>query len=297
MKKSIRYLPKKKQQDLNELIEIILNTVLDCEMIILYGSYARNDYVDYDQRTEYGVKTYYMSDYDILILTEKILGCGERTIYTKMIKQYYNHKSIEFHTRPQFINESVEEFNSQVEKSQYFYTDIVKQGVMLYNSGKYKIAHAHKLNYSEIREIAQEYFGDVFSRANSFLRSARHDIDDQDLKMAAFHLHQAAENYLRAVPLVYILYGYKEHDLKFLQDKAKTHHLDICKAFPLLCKEDERLFKLLQDSYVQARYNKDFVVTMEDINVLITHVEHLRDLTKQICENKLAEYSRLGKKE
>ena len=297
MKKSIKYLPKKKQQDLNELIEIILNTVLDCEMIILYGSYARNDYVDYDQRTEYGVKTYYMSDYDILILTEKKLGSGERTTYAKMIKQYYNHKSIEFHTRPQFINESVEEFNSQVEKSQYFYTDIVKQGIMLYNSGKYKIARAHKLNYSEIREIAQEYFGDVFSRANSFLRSARHDIDDQDLKMAAFHLHQAAENYLRAVPLVYILYGYKEHDLKFLQDKAKTHHLDICKAFPLLCKEDERLFKLLQDSYVQARYNKDFVVTMEDINVLITHVEHLRDLTKQICENKLAEYSRLGKKE
>ena len=43
-------------------------------MIILYGSYAKNKYVDYDQRVEFGVPTYYMSDYDILILTRKEIG-------------------------------------------------------------------------------------------------------------------------------------------------------------------------------------------------------------------------------
>ena len=38
-------------------------------MIILYGSYARNTYVDCDRRRDYGVTTFFMSDYDILIVT------------------------------------------------------------------------------------------------------------------------------------------------------------------------------------------------------------------------------------
>ena len=297
MKKSLNYLPPEKRRDLRQLVEIIRNVIKDCEMIILYGSYARGNYVDYDQRTEFGVRMYYMSDYDILILTEKSMGSGEQTLYGKIHKQFYNHKSIEFHTRPQFINESVKEFNSQIERGQYFYTDIKKQGVMLYDSGKYKITRARKLDYREIRDLAQDYFDDKFSLSNSFMRSARHDIQDEDYKMASFHLHQAAENLFRAVPMVYTLYGYKEHDLKFLQDKAKTYHLDICKAFPRLCEEDERLFKLLQDAYVQARYNKNFLVTKEDIDALVPLVENLQKIVRQICQVKLDEYDRLSKGE
>ena len=71
MKKSLAYLPENKQRDLRQLTEIIRREIVGCEMIILFGSYARNKYVDYDQRTEFGVRTYFMSDYDILILTEK----------------------------------------------------------------------------------------------------------------------------------------------------------------------------------------------------------------------------------
>ena len=46
-------------------------------MIILYGSYARNTYVDCDRRRDYGVTTFFMSDYDILIVTRRRLGLKE----------------------------------------------------------------------------------------------------------------------------------------------------------------------------------------------------------------------------
>ena len=46
MKKSIAFLPKKNREDLKYLVELILDKIPVCEMIILYGSYARGTYVN-----------------------------------------------------------------------------------------------------------------------------------------------------------------------------------------------------------------------------------------------------------
>lgn len=42
MKTSINYLPEQKRDDLRRIVECVLEVLPDCEMIILYGSYARN---------------------------------------------------------------------------------------------------------------------------------------------------------------------------------------------------------------------------------------------------------------
>ena len=60
MKKSISYLPANKRLELKTITNYIREEVPTCEMIILYGSYARNKYVDYDQRTEYGFSKCYI---------------------------------------------------------------------------------------------------------------------------------------------------------------------------------------------------------------------------------------------
>ena len=61
MKTSINYLPEQKRDDLRRIVECVLEVLPDCEMIILYGSYARNTYVDYDQRIEYGIRTCFIT--------------------------------------------------------------------------------------------------------------------------------------------------------------------------------------------------------------------------------------------
>lgn len=290
MKKSLKYLPAQKRRDLRQLVEIIRDEIKDTVMIILYGSYARGTYTDYDQRIEYGVPTYFMSDYDIMIVTEKRMGVKEHTIYANILRRFFVNKAWEIHTHPQFINESIAELNKALDKSRYFYTDIKKEGVMLYDSGQYKLARRRKLDYAEIAEMAQEYFSEVFERANNFFEDAIVNISKSKFKHASFHLHQATENFLRTIPLVYILYGYKEHDLAYLLNQCKKHTLEIYKAFPQDTDEERRLFKLLQDAYVQARYNKDFIVTKEDVDALIPKIELLRDLTEKICKERLAFY-------
>ena len=68
MKRSIKRLPKRTQEELTMLLGLIRHHVEHCQMIILYGSYARGNYVLWDSKIEFGVRTCYQSDYDILVI-------------------------------------------------------------------------------------------------------------------------------------------------------------------------------------------------------------------------------------
>lgn len=56
MKRSIRFLPPNKRQDLQQLVALVREHIKQVEMVILFGSYAKNKYVDYDQRVEFGTR-------------------------------------------------------------------------------------------------------------------------------------------------------------------------------------------------------------------------------------------------
>ena len=65
MKRSLSHLPKHKQQELNEITSITKANP-GVEMVILFGSYARGDWVE-DIYTEGHITYEYKSDFDILI--------------------------------------------------------------------------------------------------------------------------------------------------------------------------------------------------------------------------------------
>ena len=296
MKRSTRFLPPRKRQDLQQLAELIRENVKQVEMIILFGSYAKNKYVDYDQRVEFGTPTYYMSDYDIVILTRKPIGAIESSLYEKIKDRFFENKNRPFHTHPQFVNYGIDEFNYALSKAHYFETEIKRDGVILYDSGAYKLARRRKLDYTEIRERAQKYFDDKFGRANDFLDGVKFYSDTNRYLMASFHLHQSAENFLRTIPMVFILYGHKSHNLSELMNATKKYAPEIFKALPRDTPEEKRLFDLLQRAYIESRYNPDFEVTKEDIDALIPKVEQLRDIVEKVCRDRIAYYeSQIGK--
>lgn len=296
MKKSLSHLSQEKQADLRLIAQYVVEALGDqCEMIILYGSYARNDYVEYDQRIEFGVATYYMSDFDILVITRNDCNSfGIKRLLEKVEDQYYLYKGMgrfAFTTHIHFIDETIKDFNKEIIKSRYFYTDIKKEGIMLYNSKKCKLARRHKLNFSQIEELANEYFDAKFKLSKSFMKGAEFYYKEGEYNMAAFHLHQACENLYLAIILTFTLYTYKEHNLEELIKTAKTHALKITKAFPRNSNDEIRLFKLLQKAYIEARYNKNYTATKKDIEALIPCVELLAEITKEACENKIKEYA------
>ena len=291
MKTSINYLPEQKRDELRRIVKCVLEVLPGCEMIILYGSYARNTYVDYDQRIEYGIRTCFMSDYDILVVTNtRFQRHVISHILSKATDNYYKGMNRNESTTVQFIDESIDDLNKAIDKNRYFYTDIKREGIMLYNSGRYKLARRRKQNYREIKELAEEYYNERFERGNEFLLGAIFYNEQGLHKMASFNLHQACENYYNSIILTFTLYSPKEHSLIKLSARAKTHSLESSKAFPRNTEEEKRLFDLLQDAYVQARYSLHFRITQEDIEALIPKVELLRDIARQCCEERIKVY-------
>lgn len=292
MKTSINYLPEQKRDELRRIVKCVLEVLPGCEMIILYGSYARNTYVDYDQRIEYGIRTCFMSDYDILVVTNTHFQRHVIShILSKATDNYYKGMNRNESTTVQFIDESIDDLNKAIDKNRYFYTDIKREGIMLYNSGRYKLARRRKQNYREIKELAEEYYNERFERGNEFLLGAIFYNEQGLHKMASFNLHQACENYYNSIILTFTLYSPKEHSLIKLSARAKTHSLESSKAFPRNTEEEKRLFDLLQDAYVQARYSLHFRITQEDIEALIPKVELLRDIARQCCEERIKVYA------
>lgn len=291
MKDSITYLPKDKQEDLNFLVKEILKRLPQTEFIILYGSYARGNYVRRSLRIEDGgIPTVKISDYDIYVITSGINSKKVETVLDNVEDIFFAGKDFDRDTPVEFINDDIKMLNKYLEEGRYFYTQIKQEGVVLYNSGKYKLARRRKLNFAEIKEQAQEYFNEKLNEANEFLVDTINAYNRENYKRASFYLHQACENYYYAIRLTFTLRNNKQHNLSKLSSSTKRYSEDLVTVFPQDTLEEKRLFILLKAVYVEARYNPYFVVTKEDIDKLVPKVELLRNITIRICDMRIKEY-------
>jgi len=297
MKKSISYLPSTNQRDLHFLVDSVLSRVKQTEMIILFGSYARNKYVVYDEKYEFGKIQFYVSDYDILVVTSGISDGIAGKALDNIEVQYYNRAKDPDRQPPvQFINIDMKKLNKELTEGRYFYTQIKQEGVILYDSGKFKLPRRRKLDFEEIKQQAQEYFEEKFKTANVFLEMAKFSYtkdSSEYYKNASFQLHQACENYFYTIRLTYTQQNSKQHNLTKLLNSVKKYSADFIKVFPQDTPEEKRLFELIKAAYVNGRYDPDFIVTKEDIDALLPKVEMLRDITKSICEQRIKEYGEM----
>lgn len=291
MKRSIKRLPKRTQEELTVLLDLVRQSIKNYEMVILFGSYARGNYVLWDSRIEFGVPTTYQSDYDILIITAaheiKLVEKRLNTIVNKYHAMFERRR----HASPQFIVEHINTVNRNLEMSQYFFTDIVKEGIVLYDSGKYQLAKPRKLSFEEIRDIAQSEFDKLFPYACEFFCCVTdYFMPKEQYNLSAFMLHQACEKYYYATLMVFTNYHPKSHRIQDLRGMVKRFSIDIAAVFPQNTDAEKECFELLCRAYIEARYNRDFSISREQLEYLISRTEILKDVTEGLCRGKIAEY-------
>lgn len=292
MKTSIDFLPDYVRRDLHELVGLIREEIKDVGMIILFGSYAKNTFARHDVTDDYGGGLIeFNSDYDILVVSKQRLGKREGYTETRIRDRFAEGKDDREVAKVQIISESISKLNNALSEGRYFYVDAVNEGIMLYDSGEYTLTTPRELNFTKIKEIAQEYYDERFSDGVDFIKGANFYYHNENYQKAIFLLHQTAENFIKTIPLVYALYGHKEHDLEFLLNKSKCYTLELIKVFPRDTEEEKRLFALLRRAYLEARYNKkNFFVTKEDIDALIPKIEQLKRVVENVCRDRMAYY-------
>lgn len=299
MKRSIKHLPKPTQEELNLLRELITRHVSWCSMIVLYGSYARGGYVLWDERVEFGMHTTYQSDYDIMIVVStrgiKTVEDRLRDHVTPKFHAAFAHRR---HASPQFIVEYADTLNKALVRSQYFFTDVIKEGIKLYDSKEFKLAKPRQLSFKEIKGIAEDEFGLFYPHASSFLKHGYFELNDnEDYGIGSFLLHQSCERYYYAIFLVFTNYRPKSHKLKELGAGVKEYARELAAVFPLNTDFEKRCFDLICRAYIEARYNKDFVVTREELMYMLERTEILKEVTMRICTEKIASYDILIQQE
>ncbi|GAA3954619.1 HEPN domain-containing protein [Chitinophaga oryziterrae] len=87
-------------------------------------------------------------------------------------------------------------------EGQYFFTDIEKEGILLYDSGNVALAERKPLSAAEAKVIAQKYYDQWYRSAQEFYIDAQNVLNRGSLKNAVFYLYQAAERAYNAVVLV-----------------------------------------------------------------------------------------------
>ncbi len=285
MKKSLAHLPKHKRDELQRVTEIILDACPTVLMIILFGSHARGDWVE-DRHIEDGVLHEYMSDFDILVIVRSNRIVNSTDTWRRA--ETRAHQLVPTWTN--LIAESIETVNNALTRGHYFFTDIKKEGVLLYDTGEFQLARPRKLDPRERRGLARAHFREWYTSAKDFYLGFQFYLKKRKLKRAAFELHQSVECFYGAILLVFTNYRPRLHDLEKLSHMVAGHDPAFMTVFPRATPEQKECFELLRRAYVDARYNPGYQITKAQLEYLAQRVRKLQRLTKKICEAKIESY-------
>lgn len=286
MKTGTDHLPAERQSELQEITDAIRHR-FPAEMIILFGSFARGNWVD-DRYTENGTVYEYKSDYDILVVVDTEV----MAIRKESSKHWQNklRRDTKLDTSLNVIFHGIEYLNSEIENGNYFFVEILNEGVMLYDSGKFTLSEPKALNPADRKYKARLYFNKWFEDANEFLIDFKNAFSRNSYSKAAFELHQATERLYACILLVHIDYKPKTHDLEKLDRQAGKLDYRFKTIFPRATEGEERLFQLLKKAYIESRYALDYKVSKEDLEYLSERVTKLRELTEQACKEKIESF-------
>jgi HEPN domain-containing protein/predicted nucleotidyltransferase len=287
MKTSPTHLPKLKQDELEKISQTVRDNCDDVEKIVLYGSYARGNYKE-EKDLKPDRKSGHVSDYDILVITEKKHVALDTSLWNKISAQCQN---LNLSAQPRILTIDVEALNIKLAEAQYFYSDIKKEGVLLFDAKRFELAEERNLSPQERRRIAQDHFDEWYGAALSFFKGYSFYLSEEDYKRAAFSLHQASESAYKTVLLVFSNHCPSEHFLEFLGKNAEKYHKLMINIFAKVSKEDEERFKLLEYAYIGGRYDPNYKILPHDLELLAKDVQKLLQLTKEACEERIRNFA------
>ena len=248
--------------------------------IILFGSYARDDWVDEPHNG-------YQSDFDLLIVV------SHRDL-TEIADYWYvaEDKILRDQAigRPvNIIVHAIDEVNQALKRGEYFWVDIVRDGIALYELPRHTLATPQPLTPADAYAMAAAYLDDWLAKVDSALKGVAFYVEQGELKDAAFTLHQATERAYACFLLVRTLYFPRSHNIKFLRSLAEDNEPRLIDAWPRETKLDRRRFELLKRAYVEARYSANYEISRDDLEALTRSARQLRDIVEAVSRERLDE--------
>lgn len=296
MRTSLDHLPEGKQRELGFAVEIVregfdfavarrtMPRLRNAKLlkIILFGSYARGDWVEDPVGR-------YFSDFDLLVVvsSDELTDVAEFWAKTedRLLEELSSGKALR--TPVSLIYHSLDDVNEKLRLGRYFFTDILRDGVLLFEEPNHAFAEPQQLSTHEALRETKDYFEEWFESAQQFYRQFEHAFRDAAPKVAAFDLHQTVERLYHCVLLVRTLYSPKTHNLGRLRQLSEDLEPRLKGVWPRETKFERRCFELLREAYVKARYSRHYRISDDELSWLGERVALLQDVVRDVCEERI----------
>lgn len=280
MKTSLDHLPARKQAELRAITEVI-RAGAPVGVLVLFGSHARGDWVDDPGGPDGG----YFSDYDLLAIVQSRAVADDAMLWAALEKQA---RELSPRSAVSLIVHDLKHVNGEIRAGSYFFGDIVREGIALFDARTFTLATPKEANATERLERAERNFAYWFESAQGFLKMFALGVEEGLNNQSAFILHQVAERLYTAVAMVFTGYKRKQHDLKKLDAEVAPLHPDLGGVLPRSTPEDAHLWDLLRRAYIDARYVRSYRITPEELAALGERVRAFAAVVERVCHEKIA---------
>lgn len=286
-REKLKHIPEDKLKELEEITEAIKSSGLT-EIVILFGSYARGNFSLKEGRWSGGI-----SDFDLFVITS---GKNQKSLEIE-IKDLLP----ETETYVEIISEDIKTFEVMIKENRFFYVDVKREGIILYDTEKYKLPNPSKKMNPQLRlKIAKENFEEKFIFIKYVYDDAITNINKERYRLSAFHLQQVFEKSYKLIDLIFTQYEKQGHKLIPLRIKAKKLDNRIDKVFKIKTESEKDSFEHLCKAYIGARYHlpesklqlkldrPTYDVTKEEVEFWKDEAKKLIEITKIICKEKIS---------
>jgi predicted nucleotidyltransferase/HEPN domain-containing protein len=301
MKTGLEHLPEGKRRELEFVVQVIREgfawavarrtmprlRAAKLLKIILFGSYARGDWVEDPVGR-------YFSDFDLLVVvnSDELTDVAEFWAKTeeKLLEELSAGENLR--TPVSIIYHSLDDVNEKLRLGRYFFMDILREGILLFQELEHPFAEPQPLSAEEALSETNDYFEEWFESAAKAKKGAEFYVTEGDLKDAAFLYHQTVERLYHCHLLVRTLYSPKTHNLNRLRQLSEEMEPHLKAVWPRETKFERRCFELLREAYVKARYSREYRITSEELEWLGGRVELLQKLVREACERRIEELAK-----
>ncbi|WP_341632726.1 nucleotidyltransferase and HEPN domain-containing protein [Sphingomonas agri] len=305
MRTGLDHLPSAKRRELERVVQILFEEFDEARSlatqewkkkgrilkIILYGSYARGNWVD-EPHTAKG----YQSDFDLLVIVNDKRLVDRVQYWVKAEERLNRELSITrtLKTPVNFIVHTLDEVNEGLVDGRFFFMDVVRDGVAIYQSDDSELAEPRPKTPAQALAMAKEYYDDWFPSAAALQEGTNFYIGKGRFKEAAFSLHQATERLYHCVLLVCTFYTPHIHNLAFLRTQAERLDRRLAEVWPAGGRKERAMFEKLKDAYVKARYSKQYRITADELAWLSERVSELAKAVEVVCLERIRVLKRIG---
>ena len=284
MRTSLDHLPAMRRAQLLDITKVIARG-LRPEKIILFGIFAAEGGGTGDP-VHSGFR-FLPGGYELLVVTRK----GDRRYDYEIQDMIENRCRV--HAPVTVLVHDIVYVNDQLSAGHYFFSMLEREAIMLHDAGDTPLSAGSAPDLATIRAVAEKDFERWWRRASAFFKKRSvQQAGKKSGKIAAFLLHQSAESAYQAILSSFTGYKPCTHNLDKLRRYTNRFSIELATLFSRNEPEEERLFKLLSQGYVDARYKEEYTITEEELGLLTERIDRLLSIAVRICRNRFTSLER-----